>query len=108
MRPRSKKTRPQISIHALREEGDIHVVEVDAVGLPISIHALREEGDPVVFAAIIGKSLFLSTPSVRRATNRGKITKAQNCISIHALREEGDDFDAFATLSTFYFYPRPP
>ena len=36
--------------------------------------------------------LFLSTPSVRRATigniSRGGLTK----ISIHALREEGDDF----------------
>ena len=34
----------QISIHALREEGDL----ADYLGLPtkvISIHALREEGD---------------------------------------------------------------
>ena len=34
-----------ISIHALREEGDL-VIIVDEVGfLGISIHALREEGD---------------------------------------------------------------
>ena len=33
-----------ISIHALREEGDIGVV-LEAADLEISIHALREEGD---------------------------------------------------------------
>ena len=35
---------PDISIHALREEGDKCVCVVDAL-LEISIHALREEGD---------------------------------------------------------------
>ena len=35
----------EISIHALREEGDIHAVAA-ALGISIiSIHALREEGD---------------------------------------------------------------
>ena len=34
----------RISIHALREEGDIGVV-LEAADLEISIHALREEGD---------------------------------------------------------------
>ena len=56
----------------------------------ISIHALREEGDPVRngFEAI--SELFLSTPSVRRATvERGVHADAVD-ISIHALREEGD------------------
>ena len=33
-----------ISIHALREEGDLSVVHVRAQ-IVISIHALREEGD---------------------------------------------------------------
>ena len=33
-----------ISIHALREEGDVQAV-VDALHKLISIHALREEGD---------------------------------------------------------------
>ena len=57
-----------ISIHALREEGDL---AMQRAGLDkktiISIHALREEGD-------------------------GPICQRLECfkISIHALREEGD------------------
>ena len=58
--------KPQISIHALREEGDRCCDSVD-VGRAISIHALREEGDDDV---------------------RNPLKLRQ--ISIHALREEGD------------------
>ena len=36
-----------ISIHALREEGDLITVWVREE-LAISIHALREEGDPAI------------------------------------------------------------
>ena len=56
-----------ISIHALREEGDVEM-GISYNAQIISIHALREEGDQA--AAI--------------AENRLKY------ISIHALREEGD------------------
>ena len=34
----------------------------------ISIHALREEGDDTFELIIMDKKVFLSTPSVRRAT----------------------------------------
>ena len=34
-----------ISIHALREEGDVERKNPPSGGLKISIHALREEGD---------------------------------------------------------------
>ena len=34
-----------ISIHALREEGDLCQPHLDRIQLLISIHALREEGD---------------------------------------------------------------
>ena len=34
-----------ISIHALREEGDVVLVRHGVQGVVISIHALREEGD---------------------------------------------------------------
>ena len=79
----------------------------------MSIHALREEGD--LAAAVNSRlmSIFLSTPSVRRATAhhnpaglqrenfyprppRGGRRLRKGCginglhISIHALREEGD------------------
>ena len=57
----------EISIHALREEGDRRI-RCYSFRLPcISIHALREEGDTSYSAA------------------RGALN-----ISIHALREEGD------------------
>ena len=59
--------RKSISIHALREEGDIKYWET-AYPAGISIHALREEGD-----------------KIRRVPD-----SAQCSISIHALREEGD------------------
>ena len=75
-----------ISIHALREEGDVHQeIQLQSAHV-ISIHALREEGDlsPVWF-----------------------LTLTWN-ISIHALREEGDGFLFLLPLSTSYFYPRPP
>ena len=56
-----------ISIHALREEGDVDLVARIVADDDISIHALREEGDTL-------------------ATTLAKTYK----ISIHALREEGD------------------
>ena len=101
-----------ISIHALREEGDlIRILHLslqtyfyprpprggrhpagDRQGCRgrISIHALREEGDSVLSTASSKKILFLSTPSARRATFTVLIPITSGKISIHALREEGD------------------
>ena len=62
----------------LRYEGDI------------SIHALREEGDGPMASACAMKATFLSTPSARRATGRLVRGRQRHGISIHALREEGD------------------
>ena len=99
---------PQISIHALREEGDADPAPPwcrlsDFYPRPprggrhsqhrglclhrgISIHALREEGDPgsEPFPALPCR--FLSTPSARRATPRAPLDLALAC----------------------HFYPRPP
>ena len=100
-----------ISIHALREEGDLYIPYYNAAG-EISIHALREEGDTLTVSARIPSTYFyprpprggrhgkedlvaiivqfLSTPSARRATKcRGEMQPG-GLISIHALREEGD------------------
>ena len=75
----------EISIHALREEGDALLRQVRREQA-ISIHALREEGDGLI--------VELLADHVQ--------------ISIHALREEGDTFwRSFSALSR-YFYPRPP
>ena len=60
-------TGQSISIHALREEGDLHGHE-QRVGVVISIHALREEGDALADEQIAAINEFLSTPSARRAT----------------------------------------
>ena len=56
-----------ISIHALREEGDVEEYNALVHRLDISIHALREEGD-----------------------SDGIARNSSLLISIHALREEGD------------------
>ena len=56
-----------ISIHALREEGDLASKHFPLLHTKISIHALREEGD-----------------------NARMVRPSHSPISIHALREEGD------------------
>ena len=60
--------------------------------LPISIHALREEGDLYCPAGLCCLCSFLSTPSARRATCNAWSHGVAIGISIHALREEGDCF----------------
>ena len=98
---------PKISIHALREEGDLprgvssafpqyfyprpprggRLGPFDASeACDISIHALREEGD---FADVVKQ-------------------RVDFFISIHALREEGDQTDTTLATTLANFSPRPP
>ena len=125
-----------------------------ALNVCISIHALREEGDLQGAGGLATCPAFLSTPSARRATSAhqdripyhryfyprpprgGRLPGSikylySSVISIHALREEGDDFlimrsiiakiflstpSARRATSSFSlrphlsenFYPRPP
>ena len=51
---------------------------------------------------------FLSTPSVRRATLSIHQRHAHQKISIHALREEGDVRSSCKISGLVNFYPRPP
>ena len=119
----------------------------------ISIHALREEGDLNCPLPSAGNKRFLSTPSARRATSAGHICTftarflstpsarratlaitrralvtvyfyprpprggrprkifdalMKHCISIHALREEGDLTLRGQHVDKAHFYPRPP
>ena len=74
----------------------------------ISIHALREEGDVDGKPTKYYPAIFLSTPSARRATQPDKKERLVVNISIHALREEGDPQHAAAIVNKVYFYPRPP
>ena len=57
----------EISIHALREEGDFLTNGTNRA-TAISIHALREEGDRNQMQQGFCATQFLSTPSARRAT----------------------------------------
>ena len=53
-------------------------------------------------------SVFLSTPSARRATDEDFTLVRVKCISIHALREEGDRDVLELCIVGENFYPRPP
>ena len=66
-------------------------IRLDTLLDQISIHALREEGDPHDLAGLREVGVFLSTPSARRATVIIHVHVGQKVISIHALREEGDE-----------------
>ena len=87
-RPRSN---PQcgISIHALREEGD---GQAACPGFHIGYFYPRPPrgGRQSPSPALCTPSLFLSTPSARRATFMAWVKDFYKLISIHALREEGD------------------
>ena len=98
--------------------------------MEISIHALREEGDRQSGRPERASRPFLSTPSARRATagvlylialhfisihalreegDARNTGAGRRCsISIHALREEGDKCSMHFTATTANFYPRPP
>ena len=121
---------PKISIHALREEGDLARRVQRDDGQVISIHALREEGDPptppssrlttyfyprpprggrqVYEWSCKALGEFLSTPSARRATPVSAVFCGNLLISIHALREEGDPARCSLPCPCANFYPRPP
>ena len=79
-----------ISIHALREEGDPECACIsDEVTIFLSTPSARR-ATLAGFVDLSGYVEFLSTPSARRATTAGGKRQARRNISIHALREEGD------------------
>ena len=121
----------QISIHALRVEGDVDggpnqrhnnyfyprppgggrhkYLRRSVCPAGISIHALRVEGDPqTVCDPPMCRRRFLSTPSGWRATAEYARRKRAESISIHALRVEGDQGHRRRQQRAAYFYPRPP
>ena len=60
-----------------------------------------------ISAGII-ETVFLPTPSVRRATGIAIGAAEHRVISTHALREEGDHIGFGAVQDIADFYPRPP
>ena len=82
--------RQRISIHALREEGDLAGGRDDrAAGKFLSTPSARR-ATMLVRVKAVGVVQFLSTPSARRATEPVEANYPVEQISIHALREEGD------------------
>ena len=120
----------EISIHALREEGDAVGKDLylcafkflstpsarRATAFPVHAHSLhtflstpsarRATNPPYKYA--LEFVVFLSTPSARRATPPIPSLEMFKQISIHALREEGDMPTFTALRWILNFYPRPP
>ena len=70
----------------------------------ISIHALLAESDFYYFTLhVLSQTLFLSTLSLRRATEHLKVHLKLHCISIHALLAESDVKNSPALLSNDQF-----
>ena len=97
-----------ISIHALREEGDQHRPDAVPVDRRISIHALREEGDSRRTSSRSAFGYFYPRPPRGGRPRSSRNTPTSRPISIHALREEGDASTRTVASPVFYFYPRPP
>ena len=64
----STRREPNISIHALLAESDTHPIGVFVGVIKISIHALLAESDTLKLADTMLYTEFLSTLSLRRAT----------------------------------------
>ena len=79
----------RISIHALREEGDLRVRLSRHPGKTFLSTPSARRATAALNTNVRSKT-FLSTPSARRATlDREPLINVYS-ISIHALREEGD------------------
>ena len=101
------KLRYEISIHALRGEGDWHPCgpghrQCDFYPRP------PWGGRRFRAADRLHANRFLSTPSVGRATAAISSHVTLILISIHALRGEGDWPRLWRPSDAKYFYPRPP
>ena len=109
---RHRNAGPEISIHALREEGD-QMGHILAALMPTFLSTPSARRATETYRYVAGYVTFLSTPSARRATarmpvradalkdfyprpprggrqHRQRQTVWRDIISIHALREEGD------------------
>ena len=97
----------QISIHALREEGDADAVQY-------KVWSISFLSTPSARRATVGlllhqrcSPIFLSTPSARRATCSPMKKANAEGISIHALREEGDAVRTACALLFWRFLSTP-
>ena len=100
--------RSSISIHALLAESDKITSKLCNLLINISIHALLAESDAFLPADRMSHQEFLSTLSLRRATNRIFHVRSFTSISIHALLAESDSLSRTRAESEIDFYPRSP
>ena len=105
--PLSKSSANSISIHALREEGDLHALSVITGQLNFNPRPPRG-GRPLRYLRSIRQNLFQSTPSARRATNgKSRWLRYQGFQSTPSARR-ATLRALFMTCSTANFNPRPP
>ena len=97
----------EISIHALREEGDAPTYAGRQRWL-ISIHALREEGDMIPTVKFQAFPAFLSTPSARRATRCRRWISGITSYFYPRPPRGGRHYKDVRGGVFHYFYPRPP
>ena len=107
-RRRTGAVQRKISIHALREEGDLAFHIINNAFFDFYPRPPRG-GRRGSITGLNFNDEFLSTPSARRATDEVSHSSGYTEISIHALREEGDQQQADCQKhSKRDFYPRPP
>ena len=97
-----------VSIHALREEGDLSVCAVPPFPCNVSIHALREEGDVKMMRIYLDNSVSIHALREEGDGNGTGTNLYNRAVSIHALREEGDAKWCGGKSPIKRFYPRPP
>ena len=98
----------EISIHALREESDLSIVQLPTPSVMISIHALREESDAGSTTRAAATGNFNPRPPRGERLYSGSFGRKAVCISIHALREESDGSSRRCPSPSDHFNPRPP
>ena len=96
-----------ISIHALRKEGDYPAtLALPSLLVFLSTPSVRRATFHIC-GSIHCVSKFLSTPSARRATVQALPRPQPTPISIHALREEGDAEKLEINIGTMQFLSTP-
>ena len=99
-------TRVFLSTPSARRATGLGLVEEQLRG--ISIHALREEGDLLSMGIVPGMCLFLSTPSARRATNGARACLPPKRFLSTPSARRATRLLAFIINNKLNFYPRPP
>ncbi len=88
--------------------GRLHRVVLLRRQKQISIHALREEGDVAADAELYVAEKFLSTPSARRATRRSEQSRHVSAYFYPRPPRGGRRLVLLISAGRIYFYPRPP